>query len=170
VTFPSPPCARYGCPNHIPRERWLWGQHSAATCSRECADAVRLEATVKEVAEIRRCARDGCHNEVGHKDRRYCSNSCAMRARVGEALGPTLYIPPPPPEDEVLKPGQCARPGCTNQTKKGGAKYCSRQCANAMNAGDRWERVAPKMEYTEAVRHRMVREIYWSEVNRRYAS
>ena len=168
--FDPPKCARYGCENRIQRERWLWTPGSVATCSPECAHALRQDSIVKDIGEVRRCARPGCLNAVKVKGQVHCSGRCAARVQVGEALGPTLYIPPQPPEDESLVPGQCARPGCSEPTKRGKNRYCSHACASTQTGGDRWEKVAPKMRYTKAVRDQQIRELYRFEVSRRCAS
>ena len=89
-----PKCARYGCENRIQRERWLWTPGSVATCSPECAHALRLESIVKEIGEVQRCARPGCLNAVKDKRHNYCSGRCAARVQMGEALGDNLRIFP----------------------------------------------------------------------------
>ena len=164
--FEPPRCANYGCENRIPRDRWLWVPGAVATCSTECAHAVGEESRVRAVGQVRRCARQGCANAVTESRGRCCSRSCAARIRVGERLGPNLYIPPAPQDDEVLVPGQCARPGCDRPVTRGKNRYCSHACAGVQTGGDRWEKVAPKMEYTPAIRDQMIRSLYRDETHR----
>ena len=129
--FDPPNCARYGCPQKVPRERWLWVPGGVSTCSRTCALALAQEGRhIKEVGEVQRCKRAGCLNVVKDRRNRYCSGRCAARFQMGEKQGDNLRIFP----------------------------------------GDRWEKVAPRMEYTEAVRGQEIRELYRAEVGRRWAS
>lgn len=169
VRFDPPRCARYGCENLVSRERWLWGKSNVAmTCSSRCASLLGAKArpTWSAPEIIRRCAREGCLNTISRENEAYCSHKCAARAQFGEELGPTLHIAPPPPPDEVEWPGQCGRPGCTNAVAKKSARYCSHKCSSIQTGGDRWEKRAPKMVYTEAIREQMIREIYQQEVER----
>lgn len=126
--FDPPECANHGCPNRVPRERWLWASSSAATCSLECAMAMTREGRlVGDGGEVRRCERAGCHGVVKRKGQRFCSGHCARKAQCGEVVG-----------DEAM-----VRPG------------------------DRWEKIAPAMTYTPALRDQQIRSLYHEEINRR---
>jgi hypothetical protein len=85
---------------------------------------------------------------------------------------------------KIVRMRKCARPGCGRLLTKvqllhAGQKCCSQSCAQKnrigprkvnrdvdLMPGDRWEKVAPKMEYTELLRDREIQEVYFSEIHR----
>jgi hypothetical protein len=165
--FDPPKCANYCCGNNVPRERWLWETRGAMTCSKECAMVLTLEARIESIVNDNpRCARKGCLNKVTVKRSRFCSRRCANRVQFGEKLGHNLAIAEMPQKDEITMFGQCARPGCTNTIKQSRNRYCSHACAAVQTGGDRWEKVAPRMTYTDEVRNQMINQLYKEEVSR----
>jgi hypothetical protein len=166
LRFDPPRCSRYGCDALVSRERWLWNRGSTATCSPECASAMAREAGPARKCEVQRCARPGCGNPIKPGNAKYCSRRCSGRVQHGESAGKTLRIAPQPQADEIEWPGQCARPGCENPVTRARNRYCSRSCAAIQNGGERWEKDAPRMSYTQDVRAQMVKEIYLAEVTR----
>lgn len=129
--------------------------------------ALTREARVDtDVGVVRRCARPGCINALNPANDRFCSKRCAVRVQLGEGLGVALRIAPPPPDDEIKLPGQCARPGCDKKVKQPRNRYCSHACAAVQTGGDRWEKVAPRMRYTSEMREQDIRALYREEVSR----
>lgn len=79
---------------------------------------------------------------------------------------------------------RCARPACrkllTRDQIRTGCRACSKQCSArlqfgenpgqsiAIAPGDRWEKIAPQMTYTQSVRLAEIRELYAQETFGRY--
>ena len=121
-----------------------------------------------------KCARYGCENIIARERWLWvpggvstCSRKCANALRQESIV------------KEVGEIQRCKRDGCLNAVKGKGRVHCSGRCAGKaqmgeqggecvrVREGDRWEKVAPRMKYTEAVRGQEIRELYRAEVGRR---
>lgn len=70
-----------------------------------------------------------------HRERRFCSKSCAVRWTSAQRN--------PPPVTMICEHADCAAPFTVPQWRVDqGARYCSRECAATVNNAKRKERVA----------------------------